>query len=173
MWKAESNLGLFICSFKWLLARVKEQDPKKVAEFMTENNLSSHMLIFRDAPSSYQPISPEDREELLRQWNAWQERLTAEGKLQQGQPLASMGRLISSANGRLIDGPFAESKEAIGGFFLLTVADLEAAIEIAKQCPGLPFGLTVEVRPMAQNCPTLRGEGAAGVQELQQAESNS
>jgi hypothetical protein len=133
---------------------------------MTENNLSSHLLIFRDASPSYKAISPEEREQLLRQWNAWQERLTAEGKLQQGQPLASMGRLISSANGRLIDGPFAESKEAIGGFFLLTVADLEAATEIAKQCPGLQFGLTVEVRPMAQNCPTLRGEGAGeGVAE--------
>ena len=50
------------------------------------------------------------------------------------------------------DGPFAESKEAIGGYFYLTVADENEALEIAKQCPGLEFGSVVEVRPIADIC---------------------
>ncbi len=49
------------------------------------------------------------------------------------------------------DGPFAESKEAIGGYFYLTVANENEAIEIAKQCPGLEYGSVVEVRPVAEN----------------------
>ncbi len=44
------------------------------------------------------------------------------------------------------DGPFAETKEALGGYYLIEAADLDAAIEIAKQCPA-PFG-GVEVRPV-------------------------
>ena len=51
------------------------------------------------------------------------------------------------------DGPFAESKEAIGGFFLLEVASLDEAAEIAKEFPGLNYGATVEVRPVAPECP--------------------
>ena len=52
----------------------------------------------------------------------------------------------------MADGPFAESKEAIGGYFYLTVADENEAIEIAQQCPGLEYGAVVEVRPVADVC---------------------
>ena len=47
------------------------------------------------------------------------------------------------------DGPFAESKEAIAGFFIIQADNLEQAVEIAKGCPGLEFGQTVEVRAIA------------------------
>jgi len=46
------------------------------------------------------------------------------------------------------DGPFAESKEAIAGFFLIRADSLEEAVEIAGGCPGLEYGQTVEVRAM-------------------------
>jgi hypothetical protein len=51
------------------------------------------------------------------------------------------------------DGPFAESKEAIGGYFLLKVDSIEEAVAIAKDCPGLAYGARVEVRPVAEACP--------------------
>ena len=51
------------------------------------------------------------------------------------------------------DGPFAESKETIGGYFLLKVNTLDDAVGIAKDCPGLPYGIRVEVRPVAGECP--------------------
>jgi hypothetical protein len=53
----------------------------------------------------------------------------------------------------MADGPFAESKEAIGGYFLLQVSDLEEAVEIAKECPALEHGVDVEVRQIVQECP--------------------
>ena len=59
------------------------------------------------------------------------------------------------------DGPFAESKESIGGYFLLTVPSMDEAVAIAQQCPGLPYGIRVEVRPVAGECPiaeVLRSE---------------
>ena len=48
----------------------------------------------------------------------------------------------------MTDGPFAESKEAIAGFFLIRANSLEQAVEVARGCPGLEFGQTVEVRAM-------------------------
>ena len=83
---------------------------------------------------------------------AWFERLKAEGKAKAGQPLQNAGRVISKNGRTLSDGPYAESKEAIGGYFILNVADMGEAIEIAKQCPGLDIGLKVEVRPIAARC---------------------
>jgi hypothetical protein len=63
--------------------------------------------------------------------------------------------LVSGKKGQtVIDGPFVESKEAIGGYFLLHVKDEAEAIEIAKQCPGLDHGVEVEVRPVVEFCPS-------------------
>jgi hypothetical protein len=88
---------------------------------------------------------------------AWFERLKQQGKAMAGQPLEREGKIVSGKNGRTVaDGPFAESKEAIGGYFLLQVADLDEAVAIARQCPVLEYGSTVEVRPIAEECPTFR-----------------
>jgi len=43
-------------------------------------------------------------------------------------------------------------KELIGGYFYLRVANLEEAVEIAQQCPGLDYGCAVEIRPVAERC---------------------
>src|SRR5436189_3073420 len=91
------------------------------------------------------------------QFMAWFERLKQEGKVKGGQPLERTGKIVSGKNGRTVaDGPFAESKEAIGGYFLLQVEDLAEAVQIAKQCPVLEYGSTVEVRPVAEECPTFQ-----------------
>jgi hypothetical protein len=65
------------------------------------------------------------------------------------------------------DGPFAESKEAIGGYFLLQVGSFDEAVAIAQQCPGLAYGAKVEVRPVAENCPMA--EQARAEAQLAQA----
>jgi hypothetical protein len=82
--------------------------------------------------------------------------LTQEGKVKAAQPLANEGKIVSWKRGHTVaDGPFAESKEAIGGYFLLRVG-LDEAIEIAKQCPALKYGVTVEVRPIVEQCPSVQ-----------------
>ena len=114
------------------------------------------MLLFRNAgPETHQHLSPAQRAQLAKQWNDWYDGLAAQSKVQHGCPLALEGRLVSGAAGRVTDGPFAEAKEAIGGYFFLTVADLDEATEIARHCPGLPLGVTVEVRPVAARSPVL------------------
>ncbi len=110
------------------------------------------MLLFRGTQWD-KGLTPEEVQEMVTQWYAWFERLTQQGKCKAGQPLEREGKIVSGRNGRTVaDGPFAESKEAIGGYFLLQVDDINEAVEIAKQCPGLDYGIEVEVRPVAEQC---------------------
>ena len=118
---------------------------------------SPFLLLFRNAgPETHAHLSATEREDLTKAWNDWYERLASAGKVQHGRPLALTGRVVSGAEGQWVtDGPYAETKEVVGGYFFLTVADLDEATAIAKQCPGLPLGLTVEVRPIAEVSPVL------------------
>jgi hypothetical protein len=102
-------------------------------------------------------LSPEEMQRIAGQWMAWFERLTAQGKAVAGSHLELEGKVVSGKNGRSVsDGPFAESKEAVGGYFLLNVSTLEEAVAIAQQCPGLDYGAQIEVRPVAEICPLLK-----------------
>ena len=117
----------------------------------TQGN-SEFILLFRGT-DWHKGLSPEQIQEVVKQMYAWFDRLTAEGKAKAGKPLFPEGKIVSQKKGRSVaDGPFAESKEAIGGFFLLEVGSLEEAAEIAKDFPGLNYGASVEVRPVAPEC---------------------
>lgn len=120
---------------------------------------SAYLLLFRNAgPDVHAHLTAEQRTELTKQWNDWYDSLAAAGKVQHGRPLERGGRVVSGVRGKLVtDGPYAEAKEVVGGYFFLTVASLDEATEIAKDCPGLPLGLTVEVRPVADVSPELEG----------------
>src|SRR5262245_15976480 len=114
----------------------------------TENN-HGYMLIFRGT-DWYKGLSPEQMQQVFDRWMKWFNRLKDEGTWRAGDPLEPTGRIVSGPNGRVVsDGPFAESKETIGGYFLLDVGSMDEAVAIAQQCPGLPHGIRVEVRPVA------------------------
>lgn len=117
------------------------------------------LLLFRGAgPESHQHLTPAEREAMTRRWNEWFDRLASQGKVQHGHPLELGGRVVSGRKGEIVtDGPYAEAKEAVGGYFWLSVADLDEATAIARQCPGLELGITVEVRPVAACSPVLAG----------------
>ena len=118
----------------------------------TQNSATHYMLLFR-GNDWHKGLSPEETQKIVGQWMGWFERLTAQGKAIAGNPLEPEGRVVSGKGGRVVaDGPFAESKEAIGGYFLLKVNSLEEATVIAKECPGLAYGAVVEVRPVAGEC---------------------
>jgi hypothetical protein len=119
----------------------------------TESKTSEYMLLFRGT-DWYKGLSPEQTEKVMNEWMSWFETLTREGKCKTGHPLEPEGKVVSGRNGRLVsDGPFAEAKETIGGYFFLEVSSLDDAVAIARQCPGLEYGAIVEVRPVAAQCP--------------------
>ena len=113
---------------------------------------SDYMLLFRGTNWD-KDLSPEQRQKVVADWYAWFDRLKQEGRCTGGHPLEGEGKLVSGKKGRTVaDGPFAESKEAIGGYFYLQVADENEEVEIAQMCPGLEYGAVVEVRPVADMC---------------------
>lgn len=110
------------------------------------------MLLFR-GNAWLKNLSSEDKQKVTNEWMTWFRRLMNEGRAIAGNPLESEGKIVSGKNRVVSDGPFAESKEAIGGYFLLDVATMDEAVAIAQECPGLPYGARVEVRPVAAECP--------------------
>src|SRR5581483_11625211 len=96
----------------------------------TETKTPQYMLLFRG--NEWQKgLSPEEMQKIAGQWMAWFERLTAQGTVTAGSPLEKEGKVVSGKNGRVVsDGPSAESKEAVGGYFLLQVASMDEAVAI-------------------------------------------
>lgn len=98
-------------------------------------------------------MSPAKLQSVMTDFYAWVDDLNQKGILRGAQPLMEEGKLVSGAKGASVtDGAFAESKEAIAGYFLLDVADLDDALRIARACPILEYGAQIEVRPVANLC---------------------
>src|ERR1700746_1401929 len=120
---------------------------------MNTQDQNGYMLLYR-SDEWYNRLSREELQKLMNENSAWIQRLTEQGIAKPGNALERAGAFVSGKNGRFVtDGPFAESKEAIGGVLILDVATIEGAIAIAKSSPGLAYGGSIEVRPVAQECP--------------------
>src|ERR1041385_2833551 len=130
-----------------------------------EMNKDGYLLLLQGS-EWWKQLGREELEKYVAESNAWLEKLMSAGKFKGGQALARSGAIVSGKNGRNVtDGPFAESKEVIGGYLLLNVETFEEAVVIAKTCPHLPFGARVEVRPLTNVCPSQ-----ARLEELQREE---
>lgn len=115
---------------------------------------TNHFLLVFRGTDWYADLPAETTQQIITDWMAWFDGLKADGKCLAGNPLHPEGKIISGKNGRVIsDGPFVEAKETIGGYFLLNVSSMDEAVAIAQGCPGLPYGIRVEVRPIAGECP--------------------
>ena len=120
---------------------------------MSTQHQNSYMMFFR-SDEWYEELSYDEIRNLINQNHAWIDELIAQGKAKPGHALERKGATVSGKNGHIIsDGPFAESKEAIGGYLILNVETLEEAIAIAKSNPSLTYGGSIEVRPVAEECP--------------------
>lgn len=119
---------------------------------MSESNKKSYLLLSH-TDEWYRQLSHVELQKLIAENKAWVGRLMAEGKARPGVALAREGATVTGNKRVILDGPFAESKEAIGGTLLLDVASLEEAIAIAKACPSLRHNSTIEIRPINDACP--------------------
>jgi hypothetical protein len=142
-----------------LLVRRSFERDKKLTKSITNQdkmNTQNHngfMLLYR-TDEWYNTLSQEELRKLINQNKSWFERLTSQGKAKPGRALERTAVTVSGKNGRFVtDGPFAESKEAVGGYLVLDVETIEEAIAIAQTSPGLAYGGSIEVRPLAEECP--------------------
>ncbi|HNQ72587.1 MAG TPA: YciI family protein [Verrucomicrobiota bacterium] len=112
------------------------------------------LLIFRSV-NWYQDLSPEQMQQVVASWVAWMDRLKEEGKWLGGDAVEREGRMVMGKTRVVSDDPFADAKETLGGYLVLKAESLEEAVLAAQQCPGLSYGVSVEVRPIASKYPRL------------------
>src|SRR5215475_13772227 len=110
-----------------------------------------YLLLITGDESNAQAISPEESQATLAQYFAWGDEMTKRGLLQGGERLrpTTDATSVQVRNGEVLtsDGPFAETKEQIGGYYVVDCKDLDEAIEVASKIPGAKFG-SIEVRPI-------------------------
>jgi len=117
------------------------------------NTKNQYLLLFSGS-EWYKQLSAAEIQNVIDQSKAWFERLASAGMVKASQALARDGATVSGKTARVIsDGPFAETKEAIGGFLLLEAGSLEEAVAIAKENPAVRHGTSIEVRPLSDDCP--------------------
>jgi hypothetical protein len=109
--------------------------------------MAQYLILIHGDESAFASSAPEDMALLHKAHNRFQEQVVEQGgKINGGEALEDSSTATSIRNDVVTDGPFAETKEALGGFYLIEAKDLDQAIAIAKLCPA-PFG-GVEVRPV-------------------------
>jgi hypothetical protein len=84
----------------------------------------------------------------MQAWGTWIGELSNRGQFKGGDPLEPAGKQVKGKKKIVVDGPFAEAKDLIGGYLLVTADSLDAAVELARGCPSLDLDGTVEVRPI-------------------------
>jgi hypothetical protein len=115
--------------------------------------MSQYMLLLHQVPNYTMDLPREKMTELTQRYMAWADALRKKGKMAGGEKLAAGGvRHLRSTDGRLVasDGPYAEAKDVIGGYFVIEAPDAAEAEAIARDCPHLALSNTnwIEIRPI-------------------------
>jgi hypothetical protein len=108
--------------------------------------MSEFTYLFRGRETS---ASPEQMQKSMEKWVAWFKDLGAKGHIKDpGHPLENTGKVVKGKQHLVSDGPYAETKDVVGGYIVVEAKDLEEAVKLAKGCPILEVGGSVEVRPI-------------------------
>ena len=111
--------------------------------------MAAFMLLLHDNPSAFSGRSQDDMMNIIKEYSGWSAKLRAEGKILSGEKLTDEGgKIIKKEGTRLVvtDGPYAEAREVIGGFFTIQARDYAEAVKIAETCPHAKYGAKIEVR---------------------------
>ncbi|HEY1867590.1 MAG TPA: YciI family protein [Candidatus Cybelea sp.] len=107
--------------------------------------MAEFLYIYRGGQRGW---TPEESQQIMQKWVSWFKELGATGNLKDGgQPLEAEGKVVKSKSA-VTDGPYAETKDLVGGYTLIEADTLAQAAELAKGCPILERQGIVEVRPI-------------------------
>ncbi len=115
--------------------------------------MSQFVLLLHESPPDYSNVSAEEIQYVIGEYTAWRQKLEKEGRFSSGHKLKDEGgRHLSMQKDRVrvVDGPYAEAKEIMGGYFIIQAASYDEAVEISKECPHLKFGGRIELREIDQ-----------------------
>lgn len=110
-----------------------------------------YMLLIYGDESGRVKASKADMEQMFAAYGAYTEALKKAGVMKDGNPLEASSTAstvrIKDGKSKVLNGPYSESKEQLGGYYIIEAKDLDAALGWAAKCPGAQYG-TVEVRPV-------------------------
>lgn len=106
--------------------------------------MEKYMFIFLGGDPSH--LSSEAQQAHMQKWFDWVKKLTDDNRYVGGEALLPGGKTISGQKKVITDGPFAESKEVVAGYFVVLAKNLNEAVEMAKDCPDYILNGIVEVR---------------------------
>lgn len=115
--------------------------------------MPDYMLLLHQNQDRPRPSSPDEFMAMMKAYLAWTDRIRAEGRHKAGNKLTDdPGKIIRPEGGRTTatDGPYAESKEIVGGFYLISAKDYDEACRVAETCPHLTYGGRIEVRQIQE-----------------------
>jgi hypothetical protein len=106
------------------------------------------LFVYREPPMDHAKVSPEQMQQMMQQWMTWiRGAMDAGWMVAAGDALQPEGKVVKG-DSVITDGPFAESKELIGGYSVVEASDLDAASKLAAGCPAFEVGGSVEVREL-------------------------
>jgi hypothetical protein len=110
------------------------------------------LMVARDDNAAFASLGPAEAQAVIQKYIAWSQGLRAAGHLQMGEKLKDgEGKVVTRRNGKLhvTDGPFVETKEILGGFWLIEAPTYEDVRRMAESCPHLQFG-SLEIRQIEE-----------------------
>jgi len=113
--------------------------------------MNQYILLLHEQQNADAGLSPDEMQAVVQRYITWSQNLGQRGLLVSGERLDSHGgQIVRTAGGDMIvsDGPYAETKDIVSGFFIVRADTMAGAAELAKECPHAQRGFPVEVREL-------------------------
>ena len=108
--------------------------------------MKDFLFIFRGPAYEDLNLTPEESQASMQRWYDWIGELSAKDRYVGGEPLHKQGKTVQGSKPVVTDGPFAEGKELLGGYFIVKAESLEEAAQLAMGYPDFKINGSVEVR---------------------------
>jgi hypothetical protein len=115
--------------------------------------MPNYMLFLHEDPDQFAGRPDDEMMRIIQEYGAWAAKMREEKRFAGGEKLTDdAGKVLRNTGGRIVvtDGPYAETKEVVGGYFAIIAKDYAEACEVARDCPHLKYGGRVEVREVQQ-----------------------
>ena len=110
--------------------------------------MPNYLFLLHENPAAFAKVSPEEMQAIIQKYTKWKKRMQRAGVVVGGTKLQDgTGRVLRQKRGKttVTDGPYTEGREVIGGIFEVKARSFDAAVEAARECPHIEYGV-IEIR---------------------------